>query len=186
MEREAAGGVVFIESDLRFHQRLCRMKRHKGQPISAQEVAQLVEARHAALVLYARSWNSDAAEDLVQNAFLKLVDQKTKPENPVAWLFRTVRNEAISRYRKQQRRKKYENDAARQREDWFLPQEHPMFSQEAAEKLRELSDERREIVLLRIWSGLTFDEIAELTGTPKTGVYRLYTAALEELRRKLS
>lgn len=162
------------------------MKKGKGQQISAQELAQLVDARYAALVLYARSWNVDAAEDLVQNAFLKLVDQKANPDNPVAWLFRTVRNEVISQHRKQQRQTKHENEAARQRGDWFLPKEHPVFSQEAAEKLRELSDEQREVVLLRIWSGLTFDEITELIEKPKTGVYRLYTAALEELRRKLS
>lgn len=162
------------------------MGKGKGQPISVQELVRIVDTRHAALVLYARSRNVEAAEDVVQNALLKLVEQRPKPENPVAWLFRTVRNEAISRHRKTQRRTKHETEAARQRSDWFLPKENPVFSREAAEKLRELDDEQQEIVLLRIWSGLTFDEIAELVERPKTGVYRMYTSALEELRKKLS
>lgn len=162
------------------------MKKRKGQPISAQEISQLIDTRYAALLLYARSWNIADAEDLLQNALLKLVDQREKPDNPVAWLFRTVRNEAISRHRKVLRRSKHETEAARQRGEWFTPKENPVFSHEAAEQLRELPQEQREIVTLRIWSGLTFDEIAELTEKPKTSVYRLYTTALEELRKKLS
>ncbi len=162
------------------------MGKGKGQPISPKELVRLVDTRHAALVLYARSRCLEAAEDVVQNALLKLVGQRPKPDNPVAWLFRTIRNEAISRHRKNQRRSKHETEAARQRTDWFLPGENAVFSHEAAEKLQELDDDQREIVLLRIWSGLTFDEIAELVEKPKTGVYRLYTTALEELRKKLS
>ncbi len=166
------------------------MQKGKGQPISGEEVVQLVDARHAALVLYARNFCSNAAEDVVQHALLKLVEQRPKPDNPVAWLFRTVRNEAISRQRKNQRRAKHEAEAARHsaqiRSDWFLPNENALFSQEAAEKLQKLDAEHREIVLLRIWSGLTFDEMAELLDKPKTSVYRVYTAALEELREMLS
>ncbi len=133
-----------------------------------------------------RSWCFDAAEDVVQNALLKLVEQRPKPDNPIAWLFRTIRNEAVSRYRKNQRRMKHETEVARRQTDWFLPGENTVFSREAAAKLQDINGEQREVVLLRIWNGLTFDEIAELLEKPKTNVYRLYTAALEELRKKLS
>ncbi len=159
----------------------------KARPsyLSAEELAGIVDARFAALVLYARTWNVDDAEDLVQNALLKLVDQAKRPENPVAWLCKTIRNEAISRHRKAQRRQKHETDAAREKPDWFVPGENVLFAREAAEKLDELRPEQREIVVLRIWSQLSFEEIAELTAMPKTGVFRLYTESLAELRAKL-
>jgi len=46
--------------------------------------------------------------------------------------------------------------------------------------------EQREIVIPRIWGGLTFDEIAALTGDSRTTVHRRYGEALETLREKLS
>jgi RNA polymerase sigma-70 factor (ECF subfamily) len=153
--------------------------------LSAEELVKIVDARFAALVLYARSWNCNAAEDIVQEAFLKLVNQKQSPDNPAAWLYKTVRNEAVSRSRKTDRQRKHETAATKERPEWFTVSENTLLSQEAAEKLQELSPNLREVVVLRIWSQLTFDEIAELTATPKTSVHRLYHEALEELRQKL-
>ena len=152
--------------------------------LSARELVGIVDQRFAALVLYARSLNANAAEDLVQDAFIKLVEQPRRPENPVAWLCKTIRNAAIGQYRKTQRRQKYETEAARQKPDWFVPADS-LLAKEAAEKLAELPSEQREIVVLRIWNQLSFHEIAELTATPKTNVFRMYNDALEELKRKL-
>ena len=152
--------------------------------LSAEELVGIVDQRFPALLLYARSWNVDAAEDLVQEAFLKLVEQPKRPENPMAWLCKTIRNAAVSRHRKAERHKKHEAEAARQRPDWFVPND-TLPAREAAEKLAELPESQREIVVLRIWNQLSFDEIAELTGMPKTSVFRVYSEALQELRRKL-
>ena len=55
----------------------------------------LVDEHTGALVLYARQWCS-APEDVVQEALLKLVAQTKAPDHPVAWLYRVVRNAAIS------------------------------------------------------------------------------------------
>jgi RNA polymerase sigma-70 factor (ECF subfamily) len=153
--------------------------------LSAEELVGIVDKRFQALVLYARSWNADAAEDLVQDAFVKLVEQPKRPENPEAWLCKTIRYAAISRYRKSERQKKHETEAARQKPDWFVPSDS-LLAKEAAEKLAELPMDRREIVVLRIWNRLSFDEIAELTGMPKTNVFRMYREALAELKRKLT
>jgi len=152
---------------------------------SAEELVGLVDQRYSALLLYARSWNVGDAEDLVQDAFMKLVEQPKRPENPMAWLCKTIRNAAVSRHRKAERHRKHETEAVRQRPDWFVPND-ALPAMEAAEKLAELPNPQREIVVLRVWNQLSFDEIAELTGTPKTSVFRTYTEALQELRRKLS
>ena len=162
----------------------------KQSYLSAEELVGIVDKRFAALVLYARSWNVEAAEDLVQDAFIKLVEQPLHknsggPENPMAWLCKTIRNAAIGQHRKAQRRQKHETEAARQKPDWFVPADS-LLAEEAAEKLAELPTEQREVVVLRIWNQLSFDEIADLTGTPKTSVFRMYRNALEELKRKLT
>ncbi len=58
------------------------------------EIARLIDAHAAPLVLYARQW-CDAPEDVVQEAFIKLVRQSRPPADAVAWLYRVVRNGAL-------------------------------------------------------------------------------------------
>ena len=152
--------------------------------LTAEELVRIADQRFPALVLYARCWNVNTAEDLVQDAFMKLVEQPKRPENPMAWLCKAIRNNAISQHRKSERQKKHETEAARQKPDWFVPND-TLPAKEAAEKLAELPSQQREIVVLRIWNQLSFDEIAELTDTPKTSVFRTYSEALSELKRML-
>ena len=76
----------------------------------------LVEAHAAGLALYARQWCA-APEDVVQEAFLKLMALPHPPNQPVAWLYRVVRNAAISSGRSERRRRHYESTAAAVRPD---------------------------------------------------------------------
>ena len=75
--------------------------------IGSDILTRLYDEHAPALVLYARQW-ADASEDVVQEALLKLTCQKRLPDDPVAWLFRVVRNGAISQAREQSRRRKRE------------------------------------------------------------------------------
>lgn len=57
------------------------------------------------LHLYALQWHGvQVAEDLVQDAFFKLLSLRQCPERVKPWLFRVVRNSAISRLRQIRRR----------------------------------------------------------------------------------
>ena len=153
--------------------------------LTADQIAEIVETRFPALVLYARSWNAPAAEDLVQESLLKLIEQEKSPPNPVAWLFKTIRNGAISRHRKTERRERHETEAAKHRPQWFVAGHDELQIEEVTKILSQLPDTQREVVVLRIWNQLSFEEIAELTETPKTTVFRSYTQALEELRKRM-
>jgi len=76
------------------------------------EFACLVDAHGPALMLYARQWRP-APEDVVQDAFLKLVALHTPPRDPVAWLYRVVRNAALDAGKADRRRQRREFAAAR-------------------------------------------------------------------------
>ncbi|MCL2006293.1 MAG: RNA polymerase sigma factor [Planctomycetaceae bacterium] len=160
------------------------------QPLKPDDLCQLIDAHSATLILYAKQWNADDAEDVVQETFLRLVRRaqwEGKPENPAAWLFTAVRNEAIDRIRKAKRRQKYERQKATERPVWFeTPPDASLRAEELLQFLDTLPLEQREIVIARIWGGLTFDEIAVLTGDSRTTVHRRYGEALETLRQKLS
>jgi RNA polymerase sigma-70 factor (ECF subfamily) len=146
-------------------------------------LARLIERHASALVLYARQWCA-AAEDVVQEALVKLADQGPEPHNIPAWLFRTVRNGAISAARAEGRRRRHEADAARGR-DWFCADAHaPLDAAEAAHALQDLPLEEREVIVAHLWGGLTFEQAGQVAGCSASTAHRRYQAGLAHLREK--
>jgi len=150
-----------------------------------EHLARLVDEHAAALALYARQW-CDAPEDVVQEAFLKLASQRTPPDSPAAWLYRVVRNGALTAARAAKRRRHYEGAAAARASGWFLPSDFAGLDAEAATAaLSALPVEQRETIVAHLWGGLTFDQIGELSGVSASTAHRRYLAALAALRERL-
>jgi DNA-directed RNA polymerase specialized sigma24 family protein len=84
--------------------------------MSPHDFALLVDRHGPPLMLYARQW-CDAPEDVVQDAFLKLVALRQPPREVVPWLYQVVRNAAIDATRSVRRRQKRE---AAQPARWFV------------------------------------------------------------------
>ena len=141
----------------------------------------------AELLLYARSWlDSAPAEDVVQDAFIRLMAQRTPPRNIRPWLFRCVRNAAISQFRRRQRRKKHHQKIATSRQNWFEPHPSDLIDAQTAQAVLEsLPADQREVVVLRIWSQMSFKEIAEITANPISTIHSRYRKALEEIKKKM-
>jgi len=139
-----------------------------------------------ALVLYARQWlSAEWAEDIVQEAFIRLMSQRREPLNIKSWLFRTVRNAAIDQLRSQQRRKKHEQHlTADRREKWFESRvEDLLNAQEVQSSLESLPKHQREIIVLRLWAGMTLQEAAEVVGEPVSTLFSRYRSGLAAMRR---
>src|SRR5215468_6916242 len=85
-------------------------------------LGRLIDQHAAALVLYARQWCA-APEDVVQEAFLKLARQRLPPAETVPWLYRVVRNGALSSARAARRRNRHEAVAASRTPPWFVAAE---------------------------------------------------------------
>jgi RNA polymerase sigma-70 factor (ECF subfamily) len=148
-------------------------------------LGRLMDEHAAALVLYARQWCA-VPEDVVQEAFLKLVTQKIPPDNVVPWLYRVVRNGALSAARAARRRSSHEAVAAGRTPAWFLATEGVGLDAEAVtEALQTLPLEQREIIIAHIWGGLTFAQIAGQIGTSSSTAHRFYLAGLSRLRERL-
>jgi RNA polymerase sigma-70 factor (ECF subfamily) len=151
----------------------------------AELLAKLLDDHGTALVLYARQW-CDTPEDVVQEAFLQLLRQKRAPECVVAWLYRVVRNGALSASRSQARRQQHESAASWRGEPFFLPAEDDALDAVTASRaLKDLPLEQRETIVARLWGRRSFDEIAELTGTSLSTAHRRYHAGLAALRARL-
>ena len=127
------------------------------------------------------------ALDLSQDVFLKAYQNLPKLEDPAkfaGWLFRIAHNEAFSLLRK--RRPETELIGEPRPVDTgarLLPME---LSLAVSTALGRLSEDQREAVLLKVYQGFKFDEMAEILGCPVSTVKsRLYTA-LELLKATLA
>ena len=149
----------------------------------------LVDRYAAALELYARQW-CDAPEDVVQEAFLKLVAQRPLPDQPGAWLFRVVRNGAINAAVAARRRRRHEAEAAGEAAIWFEATvdgsgDESLDAEAASAALQSLPLEQREVIVAHLWGGLTFEQIGELSGCSSSTAHRFYTAGLSAIRERL-
>lgn len=152
--------------------------------IEPEMLSELLTRHGPALVLYARQW-SPTPEDVVQDAFLKLMQENSSPENCVGWLYRAVRNQAISTARNLWRRRRAETKLMQQMTPWFESDPDRQIDAAAiAESMADMPLEQRELIVLRLWSGLSFEEIAELCGTALSTAHRRYVAALATLRER--
>lgn len=155
-----------------------------ANPASPELLERLLAEHGAALELFAAQW-THAPDDCVQEAFLELVRQPSLPERVVPWLYRVVRNRAISLWRRAQRQRRHESAASRG-EAWFAPSpEASIDPGSITVALAALPDEQREVIVTRIWGGLTFEQIADVVGTSTSSAHRRYEAGLRALRIRL-
>ena len=171
MRKSPAAGVYILELGV-----------GSMQAVDQELLSRLLDEHSAALVLYAQQWCAQP-EDVVQESFIRLMRQRPAPGNVVGWLYRVVRNEAISQSRSEARRSRHEATAGTGRPSWFNPVDDEMLDAEvAASALKSLSIGEREVIVLRLWSGLSFEEIGELIGKSTSTAHRWFEAGLSSLR----
>ena len=117
--------------------------------------------------LYRKVWDADRAQDLAQEAFMRVLDHD--PESPRAWLFAVANNLAKDEARMVVRRKKHltliraGSDEASSAPDPAERLEREEQIEAARRALDQLSERDREVLLL--WdAGVNYVEIGKRTG----------------------
>jgi RNA polymerase sigma factor (sigma-70 family) len=150
------------------------------QAMTPRYLGELIDRLGPALVLFARQWSA-TPEDVVQDAFLKLVDARRPPDDPTAWLFAVVRNRAMDTAKADRRRAKREQAAWTGR--WFVDSEiDGLDADRAVAALERLPAELRETIVARLWGGLTFQQIAAVAGCSASSAFRRFEAGVAALR----
>lgn len=131
--------------------------------------------------------NREDALDLSQDVFLKAYQNLKKLDDPgrfAPWLFRIAHNEACSLLRK--RRPEADPELCPEMESadsGAFPLELRLA---VASALGRLSEDHRETVILKIYQGFKFDEIAEILSCPVSTVKSRLYAALDLLKNELA
>jgi RNA polymerase sigma-70 factor (ECF subfamily) len=123
-----------------------------------------------------------AAEDILHQVFARLLrDDLVLHGPPLPYLCRAVRNAALNDRRARAREHRLGDDV-----HWL---EAPPRMQDSALAVEQAMDvlpsEQREVIVLHIWGGLTFQEVAEVLAIPSNTAASRYRYALGKLREAM-
>ena len=167
------------------------------EPPAWESIEQLFAALESPLLSYALrlSGQLSVAEDIVQDAFMKLHEQFDQVREPRRWLYRTVHNLALNQRRQAGKIVPLERagEGAPEGADAADPQ--PLPDEQIARwegiglvrlSLETLDERSRELVRLKFNEGLSYKEIAERTGLKMGHVGYLLHHALKDVADELA
>ena len=136
--------------------------------------------------IYRRLGSRDEAEDVAQDAFIRLLDQH--PRDPSAWLFTVAGRLTIDRQRTTARRERLTAKSI----DTAAPPDEALLQQELIESVRRvlqtLPERDRQLLLLH-HDGVRYREIARQLGLAESSIGSLLTRAhrrfLSDYQRQL-
>jgi RNA polymerase sigma-70 factor (ECF subfamily) len=156
---------------------------------SGDEWSVWLDEHGPALVLLARQWvpTQADAEDVVQEAFVRCWRSRERIDTPAAYLYACVRSCALDWQRGHNRRQRRESIVARSEVEPFftarIEQDERRFAIEAA--LASLPKEQVEVLVMKIWGGLTLGQIATALETSVNTIASRYRYALAKMREQL-
>jgi len=166
-----------------------------------QWVCQALECHEASLLRYTLrvlGGDLEAARDVVQEAFVKLIQQdRSAIEDHLApWLYRVCRNTALDRLRKEQRMQTSLPEMTKH--NGRLGEGDSSAADEPAEKaqqpesrsrllasLADLPERQREVLRLKFQGDLSYREIAEIMDLTVSHVGVLIHTGIQTLRQRL-
>jgi RNA polymerase sigma factor (sigma-70 family) len=138
--------------------------------------------------LYKRVWDVDQAEDLAQEAFVRLLD--ARPPKPEAWLFTVAGNLAKNALRGDQRRShRLTLLAVASADDAVVGPDRVMVRDETALEVRRVLDalsERDRTLLLLHEDGMSYKELARIVGVNATSIAPLLARARQRFLRSMA
>lgn len=161
---------------------------HKGK---LRRLQRLFERQHRRLYVAALAItkNRAAAEDAVHDALLAVADVDTEPEDLQAYVFRIVRNKAFRSVKQAARfvdEPRQDSDA----EHDFVSVEQcspekNTFATQVIRHLNDLDNNQQQVLIMKLFAGFTFSEIATITENSPNTVASWYRRGLTQLKEKI-
>lgn len=173
------------ETDGALLQRFQRGERECFQPFYRRHCDRLYAYLHSL------TGDPGQADDLLQRVFLKVLrktDAFAGADAPKAYLYQTARNLFLNTRSGARQSVSTESlfaltDAAPDPATLAAMEEERVLVGRA---VMALPQDQRECVMLYIYGDFTFDQVAEITGQPRSSVMYRYNAGLKNLRKTLS
>lgn len=138
--------------------------------------------------LFFKTFNKELAEDLTSQVFLKVLKsiKNFSSDNFSAWLYTIARNILIDHYRSHKETKNIDDCWDLLADADVLKEVSDSIALEKISKImKSLSTIERDLLLMRLWSDLSFKEIAQILGKNEGAVKVAFARALNKLREKI-
>jgi RNA polymerase sigma factor (sigma-70 family) len=159
-------------------------------PTREQFIEQAMTDFESPLIGYAATIlnDTDRARDVVQDTFIRLCQQDVSKvrDSLKSWLFTVCRNRALDMLRKDKRTQPLEDIRWKKVAGTGLqPDEQADHDERLASVMKmldRLSDNQREVILLKFQQGLSYQEIQTITGLSSGNIGFLIHTGLKRLR----
>ncbi len=161
-----------------------------------RQVEAIVAEHETALLRYATRIldNPASAEDVVQNVFIKLFENWKKGARPSgklkSWLYRVTHNEAVDFIRRESRLSILHARRAGEQSGCSdgvnCPENDVERRALVLEHVRKLHPTEQQVLLLRLEEGLSYREIAEVTGRTEGNVGCILHNAVVKISKKVT
>lgn len=140
--------------------------------------------------LYYRTNEKEIAEDLTSQAFLKAVlnFHKFSPRKGTfsSWLYRIAKNTLIDHYRTNKKTSPLEEIIGLSTDENIPDQTQTQLNlEELQEALKSLNETQREVIILRVWDDLPYQEIAEIVGKSENNCKVIFGRALQKMQTQI-
>lgn len=146
--------------------------------------------------IYSKVFNKDISEDIFQDTFIKVIRTLKKGKYNeegkfLPWVMRISHNLVIDHFRKNKRMPKFENsgnfnifsvlsDSCLNAEKQLIKDQ---IETDVKELIKELPEDQREVLIMRIYKDMSFKEISERTGVSINTALGRMRYALINLRK---
>ena len=137
--------------------------------------------------LYYRTLHRETAEDLCSKTFLKALEKlstfNVRKGSFISWLYRIAANTMIDHFRRAGRVELVSGvwDLP-SGEDHVIDVHNRIYWEKLKPVLEELPAEKRELIMMRIWDGLSFKEISDLTGKSESACKMGFSRSMKLLK----
>ncbi len=157
------------------------------------ELERLYDEHAQALFAFLLNFTRDEEDtrDLLQDVFVKLARHPqalNAARDKRAFLIRLAHNAAVDLVRRRGTRDRHHDQFGRDSQTQFAPSLNPdeaAFRTELSAALGQLPREQRAVVHLKLWKGLTFEQIAAVLEIPPNTAASRYRYGLDKLRELL-
>ena len=141
--------------------------------------------------IYYKTLHKEITEDLTSQTFFKALKNINNFDDKIgsfsSWLYRIARNTVIDYYRTKKTDKNIDDvwDLA-SKQDTEAEIDVSQKLEQVKQYLQKLNTTQREIVIMRLWDGLSYQEIAEITSKTITSCKMTFSRVMTKLRQDMA
>lgn len=140
--------------------------------------------------IYFKTFHKETAEDLTSEVFMKAIERMNQYDESKgafgAWLYRVARNTVIDHYRTSHPSEDIDDGWDFASSSNVEQDAHANLQLEKVqEALKLLKPDQREVVIMRLWNGMSHQEIAQVLDLSESNCKQIFSRTIRQLREQL-